>query len=463
MRHQILTGIVLTILIAGLAVVDTQAAKPPKPDPEPEPASTIHYSIPYINSPLHGQWVMDDNGGNKTPLPTDVDGEPSAALHDGQRWLLRREQIPGEFYPLHFHVRPMYQDELGVVSFSGDPDAANGWDIDYTLIIDGTYPDHDTFEWWCNRGSLGCPQEGQYTGIEITGLPQDLVFGSGSSTVTLTVQFMHTEGHAIDDTYHVIVAKRPRRVVQALLEDGSLSAPLVDGLLLEPLGNLRWTNSDGLVTFIGQLWDDQTGEAAEAGIYGQSVLFDPGGVPQAVGSPELLVSALTEAAPTGDHCDVTEFSPSPDGSQMVFTRTWEGGLKVATCPSDADDAQPITDFGDAPDWSPSGESIAFDDGPYAGTRFFLLLTSIWTVSPDGTELTMVSETTCRDRGGKLYTECIKEPRWSPDSNYILYSEGDYSHLHNDVYRMRANGSRAQNLTGDTDEKAFPVAWVSVTP
>ena len=42
---------------------------------------------------------MDADGANKAPVPGDVHGEPSNALHGDQRWYLEVQFITDEFYP----------------------------------------------------------------------------------------------------------------------------------------------------------------------------------------------------------------------------------------------------------------------------------------------------------------------------------------------------------------------------
>jgi hypothetical protein len=54
-------------------------------------------TIYFVRNP-GGFSTMDSNGGSKTSLGINP-GEPSYALHGGQRWFLQTRQLPGEFYP----------------------------------------------------------------------------------------------------------------------------------------------------------------------------------------------------------------------------------------------------------------------------------------------------------------------------------------------------------------------------
>ncbi len=54
---------------------------------------TVYYSY------QGGTWSMNADGTGKTALPAGVGGEPSIALHGGQRWFAQVRDIPGETYP----------------------------------------------------------------------------------------------------------------------------------------------------------------------------------------------------------------------------------------------------------------------------------------------------------------------------------------------------------------------------
>ncbi len=61
------------------------------------PAGTIYFATGFsFGGPLN---TMDGDGANKAPLPGDVHGDPSHALHGDQRWYLEVQFITGEFYP----------------------------------------------------------------------------------------------------------------------------------------------------------------------------------------------------------------------------------------------------------------------------------------------------------------------------------------------------------------------------
>lgn len=108
---------------------------------------------------------------------------------------------------------------------------------------------------------------------------------------------------------------------------------------------------------------------------------------------------------------------SPDGTELAFTATHGEGQRVYVMDADGTDARAITDervhWPDSPAWSPDGARIAFAASPISGDDE----PSVWdiyTVSPDGGELTNVTQTSDRslDEGG---------PTWSPDGQRIAFT------------------------------------------
>ena len=122
---------------------------------------------------------------------------------------------------------------------------------------------------------------------------------------------------------------------------------------------------------------------------------------------------------------------SPNGLQIIDLST--------------QDITELTTFGSNPDWALSGDWIAFESG----------WSEIWKVRPNGSDLTLLKNSNPEH---PRY-ECIGTPRWSPDTSYILYGMYQTYHAWHDVYKMKATGRTSSNLTGDTEEDAYPVAWV----
>ena len=109
---------------------------------------------------------------------------------------------------------------------------------------------------------------------------------------------------------------------------------------------------------------------------------------------------------------------SPDGLRVAFIATADVVSDIWVMDADGGNRTRLTTEGfvdRAPDWSPDGSLIAFERA----------WGEIWTIKPDGTDLTFI-------RVGR-------GPDWSPDGTQILF----YS---DEVYVMDADGSNAVALT-----------------
>ncbi len=84
--------------------------------------------------------------------------------------------------------------------------------------------------------------------------------------------------------------------------------------------------------------------------------------------------------------------------------------------------------GDNPSWSPDAQWIAFEDGTPP---------SLYKVRPDGTERTRLTEH--RD---------ARRPTWSPDSQWIAFGQFDADGKPDDIWAVRADGSRYLRVTWD---------------
>ena len=150
---------------------------------------------------------------------------------------------------------------------------------------------------------------------------------------------------------------------------------------------------------------------------------------------------------------------SPDGTQLVFYRAVRaepdfpidigGWLWVATV--DGSDAHPLN-TGDVNPWwqarwSPDGSKILFGEERLQPTG------ALWTVEPDGSNLTKVFE----DPNGGF----ANSPVWSPDGSQIMFSlhpHSDYfEHPDNSIYVINADGS-GLTLVVDVPGYKYVTEW-----
>jgi hypothetical protein len=100
------------VLASGLALT-AWAKKPDKPpgDGGQEPLSGTVY---FLDS---GElWTMDPDGGNQTPLPANVSGEPSRDLHNAERWFVDLLPTSGTY--------PDSDPRVALFAIRGDGDAS---------------------------------------------------------------------------------------------------------------------------------------------------------------------------------------------------------------------------------------------------------------------------------------------------------------------------------------------------
>jgi hypothetical protein len=59
------------------------------------PAGTLYYSV-YLGEGISQTCVMKADGTQKTAIPIGHAGSPSRLIHGGQRWFLKKQQLPGQ-------------------------------------------------------------------------------------------------------------------------------------------------------------------------------------------------------------------------------------------------------------------------------------------------------------------------------------------------------------------------------
>jgi Tol biopolymer transport system component len=210
--------------------------------------------------------------------------------------------------------------------------------------------------------------------------------------------------------------------------------------LVDPTLNLipqAWSPSGGRIAFEG--WDD--GDPSRTGVYTARV-SDGGGLTRVTSYP-------------GVPHDIP-LDYSPDGRQLVFYRCVNpdpgpldigGSLWVVDV--DGTHAHPITGDASRPApwarWSPDGHRILFASERLSPTG------AIWTVEPDGTDLTKLFE----DPAGRFPVG----PDWSPDGRHIVVAlnpiNNAYLHPHNGLYVLDDHGGNLRLLVGTDDFKTDP--------
>ncbi|KAH8674280.1 hypothetical protein BX600DRAFT_395724 [Xylariales sp. PMI_506] len=155
---------------------------------------------------------------------------------------------------------------------------------------------------------------------------------------------------------------------------------------------------------------------------------------------------------------------SPDGTKIVY-RLWDyenGPLGLRVLDLETGNTTQITDGWDnTPGWSPSGELIVFTrqtnwTASYGG-RWYSDRFDICTIKPDGTELTVLTESNANDAHAV----------WSAD-NRIIYNSGMYgfrdeSPLYDNTFQpygqiviMNADGTNKTMLTDSMWEDSMPL-------
>lgn len=135
---------------------------------------------------------------------------------------------------------------------------------------------------------------------------------------------------------------------------------------------------------------------------------------------------------------------SPDGTQIVFTRSTGGRLELFVVGSDGRNERQLTTGGGArPRWSPDGTTIVFERDR-----------AIWTIRPiDGSEaLLMTSELGDGD------------PDWSPDGSKIVFSRTTRTvPLLEQIFVMDADGTNVRQLSDEDASGAIQLRLPTWSP
>ena len=144
---------------------------------------------------------------------------------------------------------------------------------------------------------------------------------------------------------------------------------------------------------------------------------------------------------------------SPDGQRIAFQSDRSGTLQIYVMNADGSNVIRVTSSTAndiSPSWSPDGTRLAFTRSTCGGA--FGCLGNVWLVSPDGQNLTRLTD-----------TGLDGEPAWSPDGTRIVFArvnqcfEWYYFSCERNLVVMNADGSGVTPLAGDSFDEGKP-SW-----
>jgi Tol biopolymer transport system component len=248
----------------------------------------------------------------------------------------------------------------------------------------------------------------------------------------------------------------PDRSQLLVMPGGALSPPITGGLLsVDGSGFERLRLTDPTLNLVPQAWSPDGERIAFEGFDDS----DPGrtGVYTARASD---LGDLMRVTDSGGRPHDSPLDYSPDGTQLVFYRAVRvephfpidvgGSLWVVNV--DGSNPHRLRTPGVTPGWfarwSPEGTKILF------ATERLQPAGALWTISPDGTDLTKVFE----DEEGRFATG----PTWSPDGRQIMFTlnptNDSFVHDPNGLYVIDADGGALSLLIGGPGFKGSPEWW-----
>lgn len=139
--------------------------------------------------------------------------------------------------------------------------------------------------------------------------------------------------------------------------------------------------------------------------------------------------------------EAIDFGPdwSPSGNRLAFVSEIRGVHKIVVAESDGSQRRVLkkTPGASALGWG-SNSRIVFSGNALDGG-------DIYSIRPNGSGLQRLTK---RDQGFE------HSPQWSPDGNWIVFTRG-VGDTYEDVFKMRADGSRVRRLTTDCCLKHGP--------
>lgn len=141
---------------------------------------------------------------------------------------------------------------------------------------------------------------------------------------------------------------------------------------------------------------------------------------------------------------VVDYEPfwSPDGRQVVFISSRDGGMKVHVVDADGGHMRQLTtgaDEDDSPAWSPDGRQIAFVSMRAGVSQLFVM-------DADGSDMRQLTS----GAGDNIH------PTWSPDSTRILFNTAHFSLMRN---RGAQPGAIEHRAIGDSTDDAMDLATI----
>jgi Tol biopolymer transport system component len=284
------------------------------------------------------------------------------------------------------------------------------------------------------------------------------VIGEGDTQAMFTANIDGSDEQQLTapDEFCCLMRISPDRTGILVMPGGAPPIPITGGVLsidgsdfeslklTDPTLNLvpqAWSPDGGRIAFEG--WDDS--DASRTGIY-------------TARASDLGDLIRVTKAPGGPHDIPLDYSP--DGTRLVFYRAVRaepdlpidigGSLWVVNV--DGSDPHRLSTPGAPPGWwarwSPDGSKILF------ATERLQPTGALWTVRPDGSDLTKVFE----DEEGRVATG----PSWSPDGSRILFTlnptSDSFVHEPNGLYVIDADGADLTLVVGGPDYKSSPEWW-----
>ncbi len=232
-----------------------------------------------------------------------------------------------------------------------------------------------------------------------------------------------------------------RREIFAFRDDATKTVQLTNDASLASSkysGTPAWAFGDDFISWSAKQWEADTGSGqyvSKYGIYKAPIAVDSNGDLTGLGDePELVYDTGSWQCPSDGlyYPDSRVHRWAPDNTRLVHMRAGHELYVVDT----GTGSESYLTTGYTPGWSPEGSKI-----------LFTLKDDLRIINPDGTGEKVLVAT--RDTGG--WYDDVKGPAWSPDGNYIVYTDfqwarHDFTVQKTDIYIIEIDGSDKTCLT-----------------